>query len=180
LLTFGIQRISRALKIRDYRLFLPFSILPTRESSVGIRMEMNVFTEDRKTNLPLRAIPSKRGGILGCRIFDRGTQISLNDHKSFLHLEELRCCRGLGPLSSEAGSSSIRDCNGGKQRDTGAAWSGDWIIRPGGCQFVAEKGEKREKARLFSSSRTTFSESYDHVLCWQISSCRNSFLRSHC
>jgi hypothetical protein len=43
-LTFGIQRISRALTIRDHRLFLPFSILPTRESSVGIRMEMNIFT----------------------------------------------------------------------------------------------------------------------------------------
>jgi hypothetical protein len=52
LLTFGIQRISRALKSRDYRLLLPFSILPTRELSVGIRMEMNAFTEELKTTCP--------------------------------------------------------------------------------------------------------------------------------
>jgi hypothetical protein len=51
-LTFGIQRISRTLKIRDYRLVPPFSILPTRELSVGIRMEMNVFTEEPKTTYP--------------------------------------------------------------------------------------------------------------------------------
>jgi hypothetical protein len=49
LLTFGIQKISRALNIRDYRLLLPFSILPTKESWVGVRMEMNVFTKELKT-----------------------------------------------------------------------------------------------------------------------------------
>jgi hypothetical protein len=36
------------------------------------------------------------------------------------------------------------------KQETCGEWSGDWIIRPGGCQFVAEKGEQREKARLFS------------------------------
>jgi hypothetical protein len=52
LLTLGIQRISRAPNIRNYQLLLPFSILPMRESSVGIRMEMNVFTEELKTTSP--------------------------------------------------------------------------------------------------------------------------------
>jgi hypothetical protein len=36
----------------------------------------------------------------------------------------------------------LRDCNGGKKRGTCGAWSGDWIVRPEGCQFVADKGEK--------------------------------------
>jgi hypothetical protein len=35
------------------------------------------------------------------------------------------------------------------KKETCGTWPGDWIIRPGGCQFVAEKGEKREKAELF-------------------------------
>jgi hypothetical protein len=34
------------------------------------------------------------------------------------------------------------------KKETCGAWSGDGIIRPRRCQFVAEKGEKREKARL--------------------------------
>jgi hypothetical protein len=42
-----------------------------------------------QNDLPLRAILLKRGGILDCRIFERATQISFNDHKSFSHLEAL-------------------------------------------------------------------------------------------
>jgi hypothetical protein len=36
------------------------------------------------------------------------------------------------------------------KKETYGAWSVDWILRPEGCQFVVEKGEKREKARLFA------------------------------
>jgi hypothetical protein len=31
------------------------------------------------------------------------------------------------------------------KKETCGAWSGDWMIRPGEYQFVAEKGEKRKR-----------------------------------
>jgi hypothetical protein len=99
---------------------------------------------------PLRASLLKRGRILDCRISDWGTQISFNDHKSFSCLEALVTVIVAVLFLQEQDHLRLRDCDGGKKRETCGAWSGDWIIRPGGCQFVAEKGEKREKARLFS------------------------------
>jgi hypothetical protein len=62
----------------------------------------------------------------------------------------------------------LPDCNGGKKGKHVGAWSGDWIIRPRGCQFAAEKGEKGKKfdfshnrAQLFPNlTITSFAGTY--------------------
>jgi hypothetical protein len=106
LLTFGIQKISPALKIRDYRLLLPFSILPARESSVGIRMEMNVFTEELKTTCRF-----KQFFWNGVEFLIVGYSIGAPKYRSTItnHFASgsVGCCCCRGPLPSGAGSSSI-------------------------------------------------------------------------
>jgi hypothetical protein len=63
---------------------------PSNEAVINGNKNGNECVHRRAQNdLPLRAIILKRGGILDCRIFNRGTQISFNDHKSFSHLDAL-------------------------------------------------------------------------------------------
>jgi hypothetical protein len=81
---------------------------PSNERAISGNKNGNECVHRRAQNdLPHRAILLNRGGILDGRRFDRGTQISFNDHKSFSHLEALRCYRCRGPLPSGAGLSSI-------------------------------------------------------------------------
>jgi hypothetical protein len=86
----------------------PSVFKPSNEGFIRGNKNGNESVHRRAQNdLSLRAILLKRGGILDCRIFDRGTQISFNDQKSFSHLEALRCCHYGDPLPSRAGSFSM-------------------------------------------------------------------------
>jgi hypothetical protein len=91
---------------------------PSNEGVISGNKNGNECVHRRAQNdLPLRAILLKRGGILDCRIFDWGTQISFNDHKSFSHLEALRCVAVVVPVlfPQEQDHLRLRDCNGGKK-----------------------------------------------------------------
>jgi hypothetical protein len=97
---------------------------PSNEGVVSRNKNGNECVHRRaQNNLTLRAILLKQGGILDCRIFDRGTQISFNDHKSFSHLEALRCVAVVVVVAvlslQEQDHLRLRDCNGGKKETCG-------------------------------------------------------------
>jgi hypothetical protein len=68
-----------------------------------------------QNDLPLRAILLKRGGVLDCRIFDRGTQISFNNHNHFRIWK--RCVAAVVAVFflQEQDHLRLPDFNGGKK-----------------------------------------------------------------